>query len=129
MGRYGAVERGVATSDCDDSLDADCDVDFEDYAVFAKDWLQSVPQFNGVTYHVTNLQDSNSVEPRVPGSLRDCIVLAAADGQASRIIFDVNGTIYAHASILIDSDNPYLTICGTDAPGDGITIDFGGDRL
>jgi hypothetical protein len=112
-------------SDCNDSLDADCDVDFEDYAVFAKDWFQTVPEFDGAVYHVTNLQDYNSAEPRVSGSLRDCIALAAADGVPSRIIFDVNGTIYSHAAMDVNSYNSNLTICGTDAPGNGITIDFG----
>jgi len=121
----GLLSSAWLSADCNDSLDEDCDVDFGDYAVLAKNWLQSLPQFNGMTYHVTNLQDFNSFEPSIPGSLRYCIAQAAADGVPSRIVFDVNGTIYAHASIVIDSTNPYLTICGTTAPGNGITIDFG----
>jgi hypothetical protein len=51
-------------------------------------------------------------------------MLAETDGQASRIVFDVNSIIYAHSNMDIVSSN--LTICGTEAPGDGITINFGG---
>ncbi|MEX2380761.1 MAG: hypothetical protein WD490_00105 [Opitutales bacterium] len=64
----------------------------------------------GKLYRVTNLNDSG------PGSLRE-----AVEAEEPRIvIFDVSGTIELESRITIY--NPYLTIAGQTAPGEGITV-------
>ncbi len=64
----------------------------------------------GDVLRVTNLDDSG------PGSLR-----AAVEAEGPRIvIFDVGGTIKLEEPIHVG--NPYLTIAGQTAPGDGITV-------
>jgi pectate lyase len=64
----------------------------------------------GVVLRVTNLKDDG------PGSLR-----AAVETPGPRIIvFQVGGTIELASSIEIQ--NPYVTIAGQTAPGDGITL-------
>ncbi len=64
----------------------------------------------GKLYRVTNLNDSG------PGSFR-----AAVEAEGPRtVIFDVSGTIHLKSGIQIY--NPYLTIAGQTAPGEGITI-------
>jgi pectate lyase len=64
----------------------------------------------GRVIKVTNLNNSGS------GSLRDCV-----DASGPRTcIFDISGTIMLTKTIIIN--NPYLTIAGQSAPGDGITI-------
>ena len=64
----------------------------------------------GVVIEVTNLEDSG------PGSLR-----AAVEEEGPRtIVFRVGGTIAAKTSIRIR--DPYITIAGQTAPGDGIAI-------
>lgn len=64
----------------------------------------------GEIYRVTNLNDSG------PGSLRE-----AAEAEEPRlIIFDVSGTIELDSPIRVY--NPYMTIAGQTAPGDGITV-------
>ncbi len=52
-------------SDCNDSLDGDCDVDFEDYAILAQDWLKILPAFGGVSYGTFYYvaTDGNDVNP------------------------------------------------------------------
>lgn len=64
----------------------------------------------GKLYRVTNLNDSG------PGSFRE-----AVEAQGPRtVIFDVSGSIHLQSGIQIY--NPYLTIAGQTAPGEGITI-------
>ena len=64
----------------------------------------------GSVHHVTNLDDSGS------GSLRACV---EADGPRT-CIFRVGGTIMLQESLV--AANPYLTIAGQTAPGDGIAL-------
>ncbi len=69
------------------------------------------------TYHVTNRKDSGA------GSFKDCLQLSEADGQPSRIVFDVpGGTVYLTQSFTLNAGN--LTVCGTSVPPPGITFDF-----
>ena len=65
----------------------------------------------GDVYVVTNLQDSGA------GSLRHGVDSAIGP---RTIVFQVNGTIELESRLIIDQ--PYLTIAGQTAPGEGITI-------
>jgi hypothetical protein len=67
----------------------------------------------GQVYEVTNLSDSGS------GSFRAC-----AEASGPRIcVFRTGGTITVNSRVEIS--NPYITIAGQTAPGDGITIRAG----
>src|SRR5438874_1831141 len=77
----------------------------------------------GKVYEVTTLEDyfvdkehPEKSEPVIPGSLRE-----AVEAQGPRtIVFRVGGTILLKDKLVIH--NPYCTVAGQTAPGDGICI-------
>jgi|CXWL01.1.fsa_nt_gi hypothetical protein len=70
----------------------------------------------GKTLFVTNLEDYTKGESKIPGSLR-----AAIETPGPRIIiFKTGGTIKLKSQLHIIE--PYITIAGQTAPGDGITL-------
>ncbi|MCA9447864.1 MAG: pectate lyase, partial [Candidatus Omnitrophica bacterium] len=64
----------------------------------------------GRVLQVTNLKDKG------PGSLREAV---EAEGPRT-VVFRISGTIPLEKSIVVK--NPYLTIAGQTAPGDGICL-------
>jgi hypothetical protein len=64
----------------------------------------------GKVYNITSLDDSG------PGTLREAI---EAEGPRT-VIFRVGGTIKLNSKLVIR--NPYITIAGQTAPGDGIAV-------
>ncbi|MCD4831388.1 MAG: hypothetical protein K8R02_06220 [Anaerohalosphaeraceae bacterium] len=69
----------------------------------------------GDVYHVTNLSDD--VDNPAVGSLRYGLVNTSGH---RTIVFDISGTIYLDSQLLVE--NPYITIAGQTAPGDGICL-------
>jgi hypothetical protein len=70
----------------------------------------------GKVYEVTTLEDYGPNETAIPGSLRQAV---EADGPRT-IVFRVGGTIQLKDKLVIH--NPYCTVAGQTAPGDGICI-------
>lgn len=64
----------------------------------------------GKVYHVTSLEDSG------PGTLREAV---EASGPRT-VVFRTGGAIHLKSRLLIH--NPYITIAGQTAPGDGIAV-------
>lgn len=70
----------------------------------------------GKVYLVTTLEDYDTHEPIIPGSLR-----AAVEAEGPRIVvFRVAGYIDLKRPLVVA--HPYLTIAGQTAPGEGITL-------
>jgi pectate lyase len=72
----------------------------------------SVGGRGGEVYHVTNLNNSG------PGSFREALI---ASGPRT-VVFDVSGVIWLTEDQEIALVNPYITIAGQTAPGNGILI-------
>ena len=70
----------------------------------------------GAVYFVTNLEDYGDDEPPIPGSLRAGIEM---EGPRT-IIFRAAGNIALKRTLKIDE--PFLTIAGQTAPGDGVAL-------
>jgi hypothetical protein len=70
----------------------------------------------GRVIEVTNLQDNDEGEPPIPGSYR-----AAIEAEGPRtIVFRVSGVIFLKRPCIVR--NPFCTIAGQTAPGDGICL-------
>ncbi|MBQ5607351.1 MAG: hypothetical protein IIU87_09095 [Prevotella sp.] len=78
------------------------------YAIGGRGW-----KGNGKVYHVTSLDD-DATNPQ-PGTFRYGIVNAT---EPTTIVFDVSGVI--HLTDRLTNSNPYVTIAGQTAPGNGI---------
>ena len=70
----------------------------------------------GKVYFVTKLLDNRSDIPMIKGSLREAV---EAEGPRT-VIFKVSGTIHLQRPLIIT--NPFITIAGQSAPGDGICL-------
>ncbi len=70
----------------------------------------------GDVYIVTNLEDYDVDEPVIEGSLRQAV---EATGPRT-VVFETGGMIALKRILLVS--NPYLTIAGQTAPGDGICL-------
>jgi pectate lyase len=70
----------------------------------------------GKVYIVSTVEDYDSKQPPFKGSFREAVQAK----EARIIVFAVSGTIHLKKRLRIDQ--PYLTIAGQTAPGDGICI-------
>lgn len=70
----------------------------------------------GKVYVVTTLEDYGPGEKPIPGSLREAVT---AEGKRI-VVFAVSGWITLKS--LLDVDNPYITIAGQTAPGEGVGV-------